>query len=129
MFILCLYDNIYLVYIRWNKLLNIIECNAVKQTYPPNIPKYRLQNIHYSFNINNENEIIKNIDSFNIEFEQPTKGDVTLYSFIGNITDIKVYNKYITNVSELLQMYPTNQSLLINDTCRNFVGLPGIMLR
>ena len=122
-------DNIYLVYIRWNKLLNIIECNAIKQTYPPNIPKYRLQNIHYSFNINNENEIIKNIDSFNIEFEQPTKGDVTLYSFIGNITDIKVYNKYITNVSELLQMYPTNQSLLINDTCRNFVGLPGIMLR
>ena len=120
-------DNIYLVFIRWNKMLNIIECNAIQQTYPINMPKYKLQNIHYNFDINNIT--VSNINTFNIEFEQPTKGNVTLYSFIGKITNIKVYDKYINNISELIQMYPTNQSLLINDTCRNFVGLPGIMLR
>ena len=51
------------------------------------------------------------------------------YSFDGKITNIKVYDKYIDNISEVLQMYPTNNHLLINDTARKFVELSGTYIR
>ena len=35
------------------------------------------------------------------------------------------FSIYNDNISELLQMYPTHQHLLINDTARLIVGLNG----
>jgi len=112
----------YLVYIRWSKSMNLLEISAIHYTYPSNIPLYNLQNYHYKLDVNN---IKTAVTKYDIELEQCEKKDVITYSFDGKITNIKVYDRYIDNVSELIQMYPTNQHLLINDTARKFVELPG----
>ena len=119
-------DQTYLVYIRWSKSMNLLEMSAVHYTYPANIPLYSLQNYHYKLDFNN---VKTNVTKYDIELEQCEKKDVITYSFDGKITNIKVYDRYIDNVSELIQMYPTNQHLLINDTARKFVELPGTYTR
>jgi hypothetical protein len=116
----------YLVYIRWSKSMNLLEMSAMHYTYPSNIPLYNLQNYHYKLDFNN---IKTAVTKYDIELEQCEKKDVITYSFDGKITNIKVYDRYIDNVSELIQMYPTNQHLLINDTARKFVELPGTYTR
>lgn len=116
----------YLVYIRWSKSMNLLEMSAMHYTYPSNIPLYNLQNYHYKLDFNNIKTVVTKYD---IELEQCEKKDVITYSFDGKITNIKVYDRYIDNVSELIQMYPTNQHLLINDTARKFVELPGTYTR
>ena len=52
--------------------------------------------------------------------------DIILESFYGNITNIKVYDIYVDSVSEILQMYPTNSHLLVNDTARKIVDMTGL---
>ena len=47
----------------------------------------------------------------------------------GYITNFKIFDVYNDNLSELLQMYPTHQHLMINDTARKIVGRPGVALR
>ena len=42
------------------------------------------------------------------------------------ITNFKLFDLYNDNTTELLQMYPTHQHLLINDTARRVVELPGV---
>ena len=119
-------NQTYLVYIRWSKSMNLLELSAIHYTYPSNIPLYNLQNYHYRLDVNNTKT---NVTNYDIELEQCEKKDVITYSFDGKITNIKVYDRYIDNVSELIQMYPTNQHLLINDTARKFVELPGTYTR
>lgn len=119
-------NQTYLIYIRWSKSMNLLEMSAIHYTYPSNIPLYNLQNYHYRLDLNN---IKTNVTKYDIELEQCEKKDVITYSFDGKITNIKVYDRYIDNVSELIQMYPTNQHLLINDTARKFVELPGTYTR
>ena len=119
-------NTTYLVYIRWSKSMNLLEISAIHYTYPSNIPLYNLQNYHYKLDFNNIKTVVT---KYNIELEQCEKKDVITYSFDGKITNIKVYDRYIDNVSELIQMYPTNQHLLINDTARKFVELPGTYTR
>ena len=106
--------------------MNLLEMSAIHYTYPSNIPLYNLQNYHYRLDLNN---VKTSVTKYDIELEQCEKKDVITYSFDGKITNIKVYDRYIDNVSELIQMYPTNQHLLINDTARKFVELPGTYTR
>ena len=54
-----------------------------------------------------------------------TPHDVVVNGFSGNLTNIKVFDVYDDNMSELLQMYPTHQHLKINDTARPLYGLSG----
>ena len=119
-------NQTYLVYIRWSKSMNLLELSAIHYTHPSNIPLYNLQNYHYRLDVNNTKT---NVTNYDIELEQCEKKDVITYSFDGKITNRKVYDRYIDNVSELIQMYPTNQHLLINDTARKFVELPGTYTR
>ena len=107
---------------RWNKKLNICELSASKYTYNQNIPIYKVQPHSYYFDIDNKISVVSKYD---IELEQCEKHDVITYSFKGKITNIKLYESYIDNDSELLQMYPENTSIIINDTARKFISLPG----
>lgn len=118
-------NSTYFVFIRWSKQMNIVELSAAEYKHP-NMPEYLIQPYNYFFDIDNR---ITNVIKYNIEFVQEEYNDVVLYSFDGKITNIKVYNKYIDNISELLQMFPTNQYLIINDVARKFVELPGIQNR
>ena len=72
--------------------------------------------------------LIKSVSKFNIECVVENKSDIILSSFYGYITNIKVFDIYIDNVSEILQMYPTNSHLLVNDTARKIVDLNGLVL-
>ena len=55
------------------------------------------------------------------------KSEMILYSFPGNITNIKVYDYYVDgNLSEVLQMFPNNQHLILNDVARKILDGTGV---
>lgn len=117
--------NTYFIYIRWSKSLNIAEISSILYTYNQAIPIYKLQNHYYYYDVDNANTAVS---KWNIEFTVPTKQDIILRNFCGSITNIKVYNMYNDNISEMIQMYPTNNFLLLNDTARKLVGLDGVKI-
>lgn len=118
--------NTYLIIIRWSKSLNISEVSSVLYTYNQAIPIYKLQSGNYYYDFDNKNTVSS---SWNIEFSIDKKTDVILNNFLGDITNIKVFNVYNDNQSEILQQYPTNSTLLINDTARKLVGLDGVQFK
>lgn len=116
--------NWYFVWLRWSKELNTIDFNAVKYSYPTNIPLYKLQNQHYYFDFNNTDTKVSKWDS---EFVIIEKKDLILNNFIGTISNIKLFDVYNDNTSEILMQYPNNKHLLINDTVRPLIGLDGVI--
>ena len=40
-----------------------------------------------------------------------------------------MFNIYNDNISEVLQQYPTNNYLILNDTARKLLGLDGVNIR
>lgn len=115
-------NNNYFVYLRFSKELNVVEFFAAKYIHA-DIPVYKLQNHHYWFDIDNG---IKKVSKYDIEMTVENKSEIILGSFYGNITNIKVYDIYVDSVSEILQMYPTNSHLLVNDTARKIVDMTGL---
>ena len=119
-------NTTYFVMLRWSKDLNIIEMSAAKYVWPEEIPLYKLQSGNYYYDIDNMNTVT---DKWNVEMEISAKSSVILKGFYGTITNIKLFDYYNDNISEIMQMYPTNNRLLINDTARNIIGLEGYKLR
>lgn len=115
----------YFIFIRWSKSLKVVEMSAAKYDWNKNIPIYKLQSGNYYYDIDN---LITSIDKYSLEYNIETKTEVVLTGFYGKITNIKVYNQYIDNISEILMMYPTNNNLLINDTSRNIIGMNGYVI-
>ena len=116
----------YFIVIRWDMGMNLFDMSAYEYTYNKAIPQYKLQNAHFYFDIDNpssqlslryDNELIDEIGH-----------DVYLSNFVGTITNFKVFDIYNDNISELLQMYPTHQHLMINDTARRITGKNGVLL-
>ena len=60
------------------------------------------------------------------EFIQEKRKDVIMYVPYGSITNIKLFDTDNDNITELLQMYPTNNNLIINDTARKLINLSGL---
>lgn len=119
-------DKTYFVFIRWNRQMNIMEMGAAEYKYPDGIPPYKLQPFHYYFDIDNMRTVTSKYD---IEMVQDNKGDVIINNFAGTITNFKLFDYYNDNISEILQMLPTNKHLLINDTARKILDLPGAIIR
>ena len=119
-------NQCYFIFLRWSKQLKIVEFSSSLYTYPQSIPIYKLQSGHYYYDIDNKQSCT---DIWNIEFSSNKKVDVSLHGFLGNITNIKLFDSYNDNISEILQMYPTNNTLIINDTARNILGADGIRQR
>ena len=69
------------------------------------------------------------VERFTDELIDDDGHDVYISNFIGTITNIKLFDVYNDNVSELLQMYPNHQHLMINDTARRITGNSGVFLR
>lgn len=112
----------YFVYVRWSRMLNTVEMFAAPYTHA-NLPPYRLQNHHYWFDIDNG---VSSVARYDIEMTVATKSDVILHNLVGTITNIKIFDQYNDNVSEILQMLPNNSHLIINDTARKLVDLSGL---
>lgn len=119
-------NTTYFVIARWSRALNICELNITEHTHNPNIPLIKLQNFHWYFDVDN-----RTIDSakYDLNLDQSEKKDVVLYSFPGMITNIKVFDIYMDNISEILKMLPNNGHLIINDVANKFVDLAGVPTR
>ena len=120
------HQSTYFVFLRWSKELKIVEFSSAKYSWPDNIPLYKLQSGNYYYDIDN---MQTTTDHWSIEYSSTTRNEVILNGFIGNITNIKLFDIYDDNISEILQMYPTNNHLLINDTARNILGMNGINIK
>lgn len=116
--------NWYFVWVRWSKELNTFDFNVAKYSYPENIPLYKLQKHHYYFDFDNAET---KVNKWNIEYRIVEKTDLILNNFIGTISNIKLFDIYNDNTSEILMQYPNNKHLLINDTVRPLVGLDGVI--
>lgn len=114
--------NWYFVWLRWSKELNTFDFNVAKYSYPENIPLYKLQNHHYYFDF-----VETKVSKWNSECTISEKTDLVLNNFIGTISNIKLFDVYNDNTSEILMQYPNNKHLLINDTVRPLVGLDGVI--
>ena len=104
--------------------MNLIDFNAYKYTFNQNIPLYKLQNNHYWFDM--DNPISSHVSKYNIEYSTTKKSDVWIGNLYGTLTNFKLFDVYNDNLSDMLEMYPTYQHLMINDTARKIVGLPGV---
>ena len=112
----------YFVYVRFSRSMNIVEFTAAEYTHA-DIPIYKLQNHHYWFDIDNSQKCISKYD---IEMTVENKSEIVFHSFYGSVTNIKIFDIYVDSISEILQMYPTNSRLLVNDTARKIVDMNGI---
>ena len=116
----------YFVILRWSKVLNICNFEIYKYKFNESIPVYKRTNAHYYFDI--DNPIGKLNTTYNIELFIENKSDVFINGFDGWLTNFKLFDVYNDNISELLVTYPTHQHLIINDTARKFLDLPGVLL-
>lgn len=114
---------LYIVYLRWSRKLNVIEFVANEYTHNQDIPLYKLKPFHYYFNMDDTSS--KSVTKYNVEMVQDTKGDIVLDNIPCMITNIKVFDNYHDNLSELMQQYPNSKHLIVNDTARKFVDLNG----
>lgn len=116
-------DNHYFIFLRWSKKRNVIELGASEYSYNQNIPMYKLQPAHYRFDL--DNLVGHKVVKWNIEMMEEEKQDVMICGLPGTLTNFKLFDIYIDNLSVLLQQYPTSQHLLINDTCRKIIDMQG----
>lgn len=117
----------YFVILRWSKELNTIDFSAYEYTYDKDLPQYKINNYSYKFDINHP--ICRKVTRYNKEFEfGDCEQEIVLSGFYGSITNIKVFDIYNDNISQILQMYPTHQHLILNDTVRKVVDGQGVMM-
>lgn len=120
-------NSIYFIIIRWDMGMNLFDMSAYLYTYNQNVPQYKLNSAHYYYDI--DNPIAQYNLKYSPELIDEDGHDVYISNFNGKITNFKVFDLYNDNVSELLQMYPTHQHLMINDTARRINGNEGVILK
>lgn len=116
----------YLIIFRWSEELNIIDITAYPYSYNKQIPRYKLTNSSYYFDLEKK---ISQIYNFNPEFIITDKSEVAIEGINGWLTNIKVFDFYNSDINEIIQTYPNNQHLLINDTARQIITGPGVVIR
>lgn len=119
-------NNPTFIIFRWSKVLNYVELSAFKYVTNEKIPDYKKTSAHYWFDLTTP--LDSKVSKFDIELIQENKKDVLLNSLNGWITNIKLFDIYNDDINDLLQQYPTHQHLIINDTARKLVDLPGVLL-
>ena len=91
------------------------------------MPRYRLTSAQYWFDIDNPASTYSG--GYDQELVITEKKSVEMHGFYGWITNIKLFDVYNDNISEVLQMFPTHQHLMINDVARKLVGGLGADVR
>lgn len=117
-------NKYWFVTLRWSRQLRNVEMTVFEYKYPENIPLYKLSSHHYYFDMDNPTD--KAVSRWNQEMKQIDEAEVSVHGFVGTISNIKFFNEYNDNISEMLMQYPNNKSLIINDTCRPLIGLDGV---
>lgn len=115
----------YLITLRSSKSLGTMDFGCYEYTHPSAIPTYKLRKFHFYIDIDNGQT---KTSSWTSEMDVDEKNPIYVYGFDGYITNIKVINTYISDLSELMMQYPTNQHTLVNDTVRPIFGLLGVKM-
>ena len=115
--------NWYLIVFRSSKSLNVSDLSAYAYTYPQSIPLYKLRKFHFYIDVDG-GEVVTS--KWNEELGVGSRQPIRIYDIFGSITNIKVADTYISDVSELMMQYPTSQHMLVNDTARPVFGLLGV---
>lgn len=114
----------YFIIFKWDKRMNLIDATAYQYDHIKSVPLYKLTAAHYFFNI--DEPVSTKTSKYNIELSLTEQSDVKLHGIYGWITNFKLFDLYNDDISELLQMYPTNQHLAINDTARRILLQDGV---
>ena len=114
----------YFIIFKWDKRMNLIDATAYQYDHIKSVPLYKLTPAHYFFNI--DEPVSTKTSKYNIELSLTEPSDVKLHGIYGWITNFKLFDLYNDDISELLQMYPTNQHLAINDTARRILLQDGV---
>ena len=120
-------NQTYFIIIRWDMNMNLFDMSSYIYTYNKSIPLYKITSAHYYYDMDNPSQQISL--PYSQELITLDHSDVYISNFTGTITNFKVFDVYNDNISELLQMYPTHQHLMINDTARRINGNYGVMLK
>lgn len=120
-------NSTYLCVFRFSKCMNLVDFNAYHYIHNEQVPMYKLQKQHYWFDMNNPVSTYNG--TFNIEYFAKDKADVYISNYCGSLTNFKLFDIYNDNLMDVLQMYPTHQHLLINDTARKVIGHSGVALK
>lgn len=113
-----------LVVIKWSRSLNTADMSSYRYVFNERVPEYLRSKQHWWFEMNDP--ISSSQSKWNDEMNIPKKTEVALHNFSGCITNFKLFDVYNDDLSEMLQMYPNHQHLVINDTARRIVDLPGV---
>lgn len=114
----------YFIIFKWDKRMNLIDATAYQYDHIKSVPLYKLTAAHYFFNI--DEPVSTKTSKYNIELSITEPSDIKLHGIYGWITNFKLFDLYNDDISELLQMYPTNQHLAINDTARRILLQDGV---
>ncbi len=120
-------NSTYFVVLQWSKQLNLVSFNAYRYVFNTDMPRYRLTSAQYWFDI--DNPVATYSGGYDQELVITEKKSVEMHGFYGWITNIKLFDVYNDNISEVLQMFPTHQHLMINDVARKLVGGLGADVR
>ncbi len=115
----------HLIVFRFSKRLNSADLSAYAYAYPKGIPDYKLRKFHYYFDIDN-GEIASS--AWNSEMSSAEKRQVALHGIDGSVTNVKIADAYIDDVSGLMQQHPASARMLVNDTARPLFGLDGVKI-
>jgi hypothetical protein len=100
------------------------ELVAYPYVYTEAIPLYKLSNHHYYYDI--DNPIAKASTKWNIEMKSLEQDHIQMNGFYGKITNIKVFDYYNDDLSEIMMQYPNNSHLIINDVANQIVTINGV---
>lgn len=117
----------YFLVFRWSEKMNTADLTLYPYTYNHDIPQYKLAPQHYLFDM--DTPAAQSVRPWNIEYMQPEPACVSVTGFWGWLTNVKVMDVYDPELTELLQMYPQNSHLIINDTARRLLDLPGVAMK
>lgn len=117
-------NTTFFVVVRWSRKMNIVDLHAYRYTYNQKIPLFKVGNGHKFFDM--DNPVSEYKGKYNMELAVEQKSEIELNNIYGWLTNFKLFDIYVDNLSDLLQMYPNHQHLVINDTARKLVDLPGV---
>jgi hypothetical protein len=118
--------GLYLIYFRWSMSLKCIEGNAIQITLPEDIPAAKVNPGSYYLDFNNK---ISKVFKYTSEIPISEKSEIILNCCGEKISGIKIFSEYEENISDIMQQYPNNNKLIVNDTVKSILDKPGYAIK
>lgn len=111
--------SFYLVICKWSRKSAVKEISAYPYTFPVDVPLYKLRPEMYKFDFESDN--CTDVKEYNNDFISKTQQDIILYGTNYPITNIKLYNTYLSEedaIKESLKYTTKSKKCIFNDVAR-----------